>query len=238
MEKQHLPHNHGEHKNINFIEEELKNANNFMIVSEIFKQLSDTTRLKIFWVLCHMEECVINISAMLKISSPAVSHHLRELKTSGLVVSRRVGKEVYYHASDTEEVNILHKMIETIMEIVCPKDKNNNNLNLSQYDTIEEVHEYLTQHLDERITIDELSKKFLMNPTTLKINFKNVYGSSLASHIKEHRMEKAAELLRETEDSILDISKKVGYENQSKFSENFKDFYKMLPTEYRRLKRK
>lgn len=238
MEKQHLPHDHGEHKNINFIEEELKNANNFMIVSEIFKQLSDTTRLKIFWVLCHMEECVINISAMLKISSPAVSHHLRELKESGLVVARRVGKEVYYHASDTEEVNILHKMIETIMEIVCPKNKNNNNLNLSQYDTIEEVHEYLTHHLDERITIEELSKKFLMNPTTLKINFKNVYGSSLASHIKEHRMEKAAELLRETEDSILDISKKVGYENQSKFSENFKDFYKMLPSEYRKIKRK
>lgn len=238
MEKYVLPHDHGDHKNINFIEKELENSNNFKIVSEIFKQLSDTSRLKIFWLLCHMEECVINISAILKMSSPAVSHHLRELKTSGLVITRRIGKEVYYHASDTEEVNILHKMIETIMEIVCPKDKNNNNLNLSQYDTIEEVHEYLTLHLDERITIEELSKKFLMNPTTLKIAFKNVYGSSIALHIKEHRMEKAAELLRETDDSILNISKKVGYENQSKFSENFKEFYKMLPTEYRKLKRK
>ena len=41
------------------------------------------------------EECVLNISAMLEMSSPAVSHHLRPLKNSGLIVSRREGKEVY-----------------------------------------------------------------------------------------------------------------------------------------------
>jgi DNA-binding transcriptional ArsR family regulator len=53
-------------------------------------------------------------------SSPAVSHHLRPLKNSGLIVSRREGKEVYYRAADTEECRLLHRMIEEVMEIKCP----------------------------------------------------------------------------------------------------------------------
>ena len=89
-------------------------------VAEIFQQLSDPTRIRIFWLLCHYEECVINISAILDMSSPAVSHHLRPLKNSGLIVSRREGKEVYYRAADTKECRLLHKMIEEVMEIKCP----------------------------------------------------------------------------------------------------------------------
>lgn len=50
-----LPNDHGEHKSINYIEEEIKKVNNFFLVSEVFKQLSDLTRLRIFWVLCYME---------------------------------------------------------------------------------------------------------------------------------------------------------------------------------------
>ena len=89
-------------------------------MADLFQQLSDPTRIRIFWLLCHYEECVINISAILEMSSPAVSHHLRPLKNSGLIVSRRDGKEVYYRAADTEECRLLHKMIEEVMEIKCP----------------------------------------------------------------------------------------------------------------------
>ena len=44
-------------------------------------------------------------------SSPAVAHHLRLLKVAGLVTSRRVGKEVFYRAADTELVRAMHRMI-------------------------------------------------------------------------------------------------------------------------------
>ena len=53
-------------------------------------------------------------------TSPAVSHHLRQLKSRGLIVSRRDGKEVYYRAADTEQAQILHHMIEKMVEIFCP----------------------------------------------------------------------------------------------------------------------
>ena len=120
MPNRELPHDHGE-RNISSLQTQLDNINDFQAVAEIFKQLGDTTRIRIFWLLCHCEECVINIAAILDMSSPAVSHHLRPLRSSGLIVSRREGKEVYYQAADTSRSRLLHQMIEQVMEIACPK---------------------------------------------------------------------------------------------------------------------
>ena len=63
----------------------------------------------------------MNIAAMLDMSSPAVSHHLRTLRDSGLIVSRREGKEVYYHAADSAQSRLLREMIEQVMDIACPE---------------------------------------------------------------------------------------------------------------------
>lgn len=89
----------------------------FEKISDLFKQLGDPTRIRIFWILCHHEECVIHISTRMDMSSPAVAHHLRLLKTSGLVTSRRQGKETYYRASDSGKAQALHQMIEYLMEL-------------------------------------------------------------------------------------------------------------------------
>lgn len=123
MEKFTLPHQHGEGEEIEEIRELLNNVESFQTISEIFKQLGDPTRVRIFWLLCHYEECVLNISAMLEMSSPAVSHHLRQLRSSGLIVSRREGKEVYYKAADTPQSHLLHQMMEQVMEIACPQNQ-------------------------------------------------------------------------------------------------------------------
>lgn len=121
MENGSLPHQHGEGEHMQTLRDQLTQVENFQTVAEIFKQLGDTTRVRIFWLLCHCEECVINISAMLEMSSPAVSHHLRPLKNSGLIVSRREGKEVYYRASDAPQSQLLHSMMEQVMKITCPE---------------------------------------------------------------------------------------------------------------------
>ena len=120
MHKITLPHHHTEGQSPEYLGEQLSKIDEFQTVAEIFKQLGDTTRVRIFWLLCHCEECVINITAMMEMSSPAVSHHLRPLRNRGLIVSRRVGKEVYYRAADTEQSHLLHQMIEQVMEISCP----------------------------------------------------------------------------------------------------------------------
>ena len=106
-----------------------------------------------------------------------------------------------------------------------------------ELETIRRVHEALTADLSSRITIDELSRRFLMNPSTMKEVFKTVYGQSIAAHIREHRMERAAELLRETDASMAEIAAAIGYESASKFSAEFRKAYGALPTEYRRAAR-
>lgn len=107
----------------------------------------------------------------------------------------------------------------------CPPD---------QAEVIKQIHDYLLQNLGKRITIEELSKRYLINTSTLKDVFKSVYGGSIAAHMKEHRLEEGARLLLETNDSIAQIAKKVGYESQSKFSLAFKEMFHVLPTEYRK----
>lgn len=121
MIKKILPHEHDASHDFTKLETALFQINRFEIVANIFKQLSDTTRLRIFWLLCHTEQCVINISALLDMSSPAVSHHLRVLRSCNLVVSRREGKEVYYKAADNSQAQLLHKIIEQVMAIACPE---------------------------------------------------------------------------------------------------------------------
>lgn len=103
-----------------------------------------------------------------------------------------------------------------------------------QIHTIRQIHEQLMQNLDQRITIEALSRQYLMNPTTLKEVFKTVYGTSIAAHMKEHRMEEAARLLRDTNESVAQIANAVGYESQSKFTAAFKDAFGVMPTLYRK----
>lgn len=116
-----LPHDHGHSGRLEELQAQLSNTDKFSVVSDVFKQLGDTTRLRIFWLLCHCEECVLNIAAMMDMSSPAIAHHLKLLRDNGLVVSCREGKEVYYRAADTPQSNLLHVIIEQVMEITCPE---------------------------------------------------------------------------------------------------------------------
>ena len=115
-----IPHEHDAHGVPESIRTELGNIGQFQLVAEIFKQLGDPTRIRLFWLLCHCEACVINLSEVMDMSSPAISHHLRLLRGSGLIVSRREGKEVYYRAADTKQSQLLHKMIEQVIEVACP----------------------------------------------------------------------------------------------------------------------
>ena len=103
-----------------------------------------------------------------------------------------------------------------------------------QVEIIRAIHDQLMAHPNQRTTIEALAKEYHLNTSTLKAVFKAVYGQPIASHMKHHRMQEAARLLRETDLSIGDIAQQVGYENQSKFSNVFRDIFQVLPTEYRR----
>ena len=234
MGKIFLPHDHGHTPGQ--LQDWMPSPRVFENIGNVFQMLSDGKRVQLFWILCHCEECVINLSALMDMSSSAVSHHLKLLKTGGFVVSRREGKEVYYTAAETARTKALHEMIEEIAELACPSD--DTPVRPNQYDTnirtVQQVHDFLVNHMGDRYTIEELSEQFHMNQTTLKNTFKTVYGQPPASYMKERRIGRAKELLAHSKLSIEEIAQRVGYQNQSKFTQAFKDLTGQLPREYRK----
>jgi DNA-binding transcriptional ArsR family regulator len=69
-------------------------------VAELFRSFSDTSRVRIVYVLVRKEMNVGALAQTVGISESAVSHHLRSLRQMGLVVAQRDGKEVYYRIQD------------------------------------------------------------------------------------------------------------------------------------------
>ncbi|WP_368488855.1 ArsR/SmtB family transcription factor [Clostridium sp. BJN0013] len=69
-------------------------------ISELFKALNDPTRLKIVNALILSEMCVCDITALLDMNQPVISHHLKVLRQTQLIKYRRQGKIVYYSLDD------------------------------------------------------------------------------------------------------------------------------------------
>lgn len=130
------------------------------------------------------------------------------------------------------------KSLELLLYLLKADPSTTNHLDeyqAEQVTLIRQIHERLLSNLDQRITIEDLSKQYLINTTTLKNTFKAVYGTSIATHVKEHRMNHAAKMLLETTESIAVIANAVGYNSQSKFTASFKDTFGITPREYRKL---
>jgi AraC-like DNA-binding protein len=63
--------------------------------------------------------------------------------------------------------------------------------------------------------------------------FKEAFGVSFVTYLNDYRLSMAARLLLSTEDSVLDISQQVGFENLSHFNRQFKRKYSVTPSAYR-----
>ncbi len=103
-----------------------------------------------------------------------------------------------------------------------------------QVEVVREIHQRLISNLQERPTIEALSREFLINTATLKRTFKGVYGKPVGGYMKEYRIRRAAELLRRTNATVAEVAEQVGYENQSKFAAAFREIMALSPAEYRR----
>ena len=80
-------------------------------LTEVFKVLGDTTRIKILWNLFDRE-----IAKRTKMSQSAISHQLRVLKHARLIKARRDGKNTFYSLSDEHVKRIIEQVIIHISE--------------------------------------------------------------------------------------------------------------------------
>lgn len=74
---------------------------------EVFKTLSDPTRLRLLTLIGDGESCVHQLCARIGMSQPAVSHQLRLLRVAHLVRARRAGREVFYALDDDHVMELV-----------------------------------------------------------------------------------------------------------------------------------
>ncbi|HLQ74083.1 MAG TPA: metalloregulator ArsR/SmtB family transcription factor [Bacillota bacterium] len=86
-------------------------------ISNLFKVLSNPTRIKILYIIKRKPLTVTSISEQLDISQSAISHQLRELKLARLVRSTKSGREIFYELDDDHVHQIFDMAIEHVKEI-------------------------------------------------------------------------------------------------------------------------
>ena len=90
-----------------------------LAMSELFQCFADPTRLKVIEVLLGGARCVGDLTELLGMSQPAVSHHLRLLRQLRLVKTSRLGKKVVYSLADEH----IRQLFDTCREHVAERGR-------------------------------------------------------------------------------------------------------------------
>ncbi|MBR1930537.1 MAG: response regulator [Lachnospiraceae bacterium] len=93
---------------------------------------------------------------------------------------------------------------------------------------------YIRENYDKDLNMAVVSNYISMNYSLFSYAFKQYTGTNFVNFLKDIRMEKAKELLENTDLRIIEISQKIGYENEKHFMKIFKVTCGVSPTEYRR----
>lgn len=82
-------------------------------------------------------------------------------------------------------------------------------------------------------SLTDLAASVNLSPSRMRHLFKSETGETPAQYLKRMRMQKAAELLATTFYSVKEIMSRVGLQNESHFTHDFKRAYGLTPTQYR-----
>jgi AraC family transcriptional regulator, transcriptional activator of pobA len=92
---------------------------------------------------------------------------------------------------------------------------------------------FLETHFQEHISLDQIAEIACMSPSHFCRTFKKVTGHPYTEFVKKMRMDKAKNLLQNTEYSIGRIGEEVGFETHSYFDKTFKQLTGISPQEFR-----
>lgn len=129
---------------------------------------------------------------------------------------------------------IRQKIIEMVMECVSTESVADANARSK----IQMAIGYIQEHFAENLTVNVLAEHYGMSPNYFSSMFKKEMSRSAVNYITELRINQARELLYHSELSVVDISKKVGYEDSQYFFRVFKKYLGMTPLQYREESRK
>ena len=100
--------------------------------------------------------------------------------------------------------------------------------------TIEKI---LDEHLYKNLpSISSIAKQAVLSETTLKRNFKQIYGVSIYEYYLQKKMQLARQMLDEKPIAVKEVGYLLGYEKTSNFIKAFKKYYELSPGSFRKRK--
>lgn len=135
-----------------------------------------------------------------------------------------------YMAQNQSLEEIRNYLFETILNGMEEKDR----VDVNAKDKIKMAIHYIKDNYNQDIAINDLAEHFYMSPNYFSTVFKKETGQTTVNYIKSIRLEKAKKYLEESDKSVVDISKEVGYEDSQYFFKIFKKETGITPLQYRR----
>lgn len=144
------------------------------------------------------------------------------------------------HLNQYEDIYLKQYTIAKVLELMVliahpiniPKGKDVD-LNDDELEKMYKAKNIITKNLAESCSIISLAQQVGTNECYLKKNFKKAFGDTVYQYLLQERMERAKELLLNTDKKIATIAKEIGYKNASHFSVAYKKHFGVLPNQER-----
>ncbi|MDR2945372.1 MAG: response regulator [Candidatus Adiutrix sp.] len=102
---------------------------------------------------------------------------------------------------------------------------------------VQAVSDFIAARLNQHLALEEIARAVFVSPCHLSRKFKALTGQPLSAFVQDRRLERAAELLRTTDESVTEIAGQVGFTNPSYFATCFKAAHAQTPQQYRKIHR-
>ena len=171
--------------------------------------------------------------SLIQVQSGAADTHLLFAYTVQDINEEKTGS---FHAADPA---VLSESIQENIEPAQPQHPdhpNEKDVRISALSTVilERIKGEIDEYYMEKLTLDQMARKYYMNTAYLGQLFIRKYTLSFHEYLTKRRMEEASVLLTETNHTIRQIIDVIGISNPQYFNRLFRKYYNCSPTEYRR----
>ncbi len=115
-----------------------------------------------------------------------------------------------------------------------PEEEDEPDRPVKRRDSFDELRDYVAEHYNQEMTLQDLSERFFLNPAYISQLFKKKAGMTYQSFVTTLRIERARKYLEETDLMVYEISELVGYSDTVYFSRVFEKNMGIRPSEYRK----
>lgn len=171
-------------------------------------------------------------------------HNIKNIFKNGILIVEKADCEIKKIANEIDNIsadnmmgyiNIKLKTIEFLAKVLEKKYGNRKLKYMKKWENevVNNAENIIKENLTDCPSVKDIADILGVSLYKLQQGFKNITGNTVYEYIKRAKIEKAKQLLIDTDMSIIDIANELGYDNPSKFSSVFKSYNNITPLKYR-----